>query len=227
METDWLPRLQALTEFQEREYQSRSLIANLPDEVQALPFWREFVSGSLAGKLSLPFYSLHKPKKNENCFYMGCGPSFLTDPWAEWGANFYGLDLSTTLARAVRARAPQLNGKLFKSLDQGYPHDLERYSIGQFDTVIAGGFSAYVPQDYNERVLREVKRILKPGGLLLWEGVDPESPWFEDWSIGQMYRGLEVNDTLIADWRALFDSFGKVQKQESGELFTWWLVQRS
>lgn len=221
---EWTERLQALKEHLEREHTARSSLTGLPDEVQALPFWRE-VSGKLGERLGVPFWTLYRPNKHERCLYIGCGPSFLTDPWVEWEAYFYGLDLRPSLVQAVRSRAPQLNGKLFKSLEQGAPHDLGRYPEGAFDLVIVAGFSPYFPIAYSEQVLDEIGRVLKAGGNLLWEVVDPDARWFEDWSIGQMYRGLEVYDTTPVEWQALLATRGTIKKELAGELFRFYLVQ--
>ncbi|AGY58491.1 class I SAM-dependent methyltransferase [Gloeobacter kilaueensis] len=219
--------LQALAEHREREHSGRNPLALLPDEVQALPFWREVVSGKLRDRLGLPFWQLVKPKKNDRCLYINCGPSFLTDPWVEWGALFWGLDLDGTMVRAVRARAPRLNSKLFKDMQEGAPHDLDRYSDGQFDCVIAAGFSFFLPQVYDEQVLTAIRRVLKPEGHLLWEAVNPASPWFEDWSIGQMYLGLEVvTAPALTGWQSLLSEIGPVRSRKGGELFELFDVAR-
>ncbi len=226
MQTDWNPTLQALTEYRERDLDARKQITRLPDEVQALPFWREILAGKLADRLGTPFYQVYKPQKNERCLYIGCGPSFLTDPWVEWGALFWGLDLNTAMVRAVKTRAPQLNSKLFKDIQQGSPHDLDRYPDANFDLVIAAGFSYFLPPAYNDLVISAIKRILKPGGKLLWEVADPESPWFEDWSIGQMYLGLEASALPLDEWKQLLTECGTVKAQDGGELFRTFLVER-
>lgn len=225
MQQAWTAILQTLAREREREFGGQGGGA-LPDEVQALPFWREVVSGKLAGRLGVPFWSVYRPPKNARCLFIGSGPSFLTDPWTEWNAYFWGLELSASLVKAVRARAPQLNGKLFKGLDQGPPHDLERYSPAAFDLVIATGFSYYLPIEYSELVLGGIARVLAPDGRLLWETAAPDSPWFEDWSIGQVYQGLEVVDVAASDWKARLTRLGAVRREQSGELFRFFLVER-
>ncbi|BAC90862.1 class I SAM-dependent methyltransferase [Gloeobacter violaceus] len=220
--------LQALAEHRERENNSRlPLSGRLPDEVQALPFWRETLAGKLTARLGAPFWQVHRPQKNERCLYISCGPSFLTDPWVEWGALFWGTDLDGAMVRAVRARAPQLNSKLFKDLQEAPPHDLDRYPEGQFDLVIAAGFSPFMPLAYSEAVIAAVRRVLKVGGGLLWEVADPDSSWFEDWSIGQIYLGLEVVAVPLADWKRALAAVGPIQAENSGELLHTFLVERA
>lgn len=222
---EWTPLLETLTLHLDREYASGQSAGDLPDEVQALPFWRESITGSLASRLAIPFYQLYRPPKNSRCLYLGCGPSFLSDPWLEWEAYFYGQDLSDTIVRAVRARAPRLNSKLFKAIEQGPPHRLDHHPEAFFDLVIANGFSYYLPLKYSDIVLNAVRRVAKVGSQLLWEVVDPASGWYEDWSIIQMYRDLEVPLTPLDEWVALLSEYGTIQAKKSGELFCTYHIQ--
>jgi SAM-dependent methyltransferase len=75
-------------------------------------------------------------------------------------------------------------------------------------------------------VLTEVKRVLKPGGVFVFDVLDPETPLAENWAILEMYLGTEVFLEPIADWKKLIQSSGgKIVKTLPGELFQLFKVQ--
>ena len=154
------------------------------------------------------------------CLDLGCGPSFLIYPWRDWDARFYGQDISGTICDMVRARGPQLNSKLFKGMVQAPAHKLDMYEPEQFDLVIATGVSCYFPLDYWEQVIARVKPLLKTGGSFVFDVIDPDKPWAEDWAILEMYLGVEVELTPLTDWRSLLKREGlKLKKELPGDLF--------
>ncbi len=213
----WLPLIEPVAERFNREYQGESF--ELPDEVEAMPIFRDRIAGSLAAKTTSPFWKLVQPKKNQHCLDIGCGVSFLIYPWRDWNALFYGQDISTVACDALNSRGPQLNSKLFKGVKRGPAHLLQ-YDADQFDIAIATGLSCYYPIDYWEMVLSEVKRVLKPKGSFIFDVIDPDLPLAEDWAILETYLGTEVYLEAIADWDHLLAKANTtVVKQETGELF--------
>jgi SAM-dependent methyltransferase len=94
------------------------------------------------------------------------------------------------------------------------------YDPQQFDGVIATGWSCYFPLEYWQIVLDEIKRILKPGGVLLVDILNLESPLAEDWAILETYLGTEVLLTSLEEWKPLIRKMGGTLAQTSeGELF--------
>ncbi|MFM2432028.1 MAG: hypothetical protein RLZZ511_3241 [Cyanobacteriota bacterium] len=218
----WQPMIQAVIDRFNREYERQNF--DLPDEVQAMPIFQDWIGGTLQTKTTSPFWELVKPQKKQRCLDIGCGFSFLIYPWREWDAAFYGQELSTVAQAALKARGPQLNSKLFKGVELGPAHHLA-YEDDQFDLAIATGFSCYYGLEYWALVLAEVKRVLKPGGIFVMDVLDPETELAENWAILETYLGAEVNLESLADWQHCVKSAGgKLGKRSDRELFQMWQV---
>ncbi|MDY6939189.1 MAG: class I SAM-dependent methyltransferase [Cyanobacteriota bacterium] len=206
-----------------REYRGESF--ELPEEVEAMPIFRDWAAGKLQSRVASPFWEMAKPKKNQHCLDIGCGVSFLIYPWWEWNAFFYGQEISNVARDALQSRAPQLNSKLFKGVEMGAAHELE-YEANRFDLAIATGFSCYFSRDYWSVVMQQVKRVLKPEGQFVFDVLNPEAALAEDWAILETYLGTEVFLDSIEDWEKTIKAAG-VRKKSSkpGELFTMFKVQ--
>lgn len=208
-----------------RQYQGEAF--ELPEEVEAMPIFQEWVGGTLAGKVASNFWEIAKPQKNQRCLDIGCGVSFLIYPWRDWDAYFYGQEISIVARDALNARGSQLNSKLFKGVALGTAQQLA-YESGQFDLAIATGWSCYYPLDYWAGVMAQVKRILKPGGQFVFDILNPEQPLAEDWAVLEMYLGAEVFLEPISEWEKLIQAAGaKVARRKSGELFDLYVVRWS
>lgn len=219
----WQALLSQVSSRFDREYRGENFA--LPEEVEAMPIFRDLAAGTLLAKVASPFWEIAKPQKNQRCLDIGCGVSFLVYPWRDWEAFFYGQDSSTVARDALNARGPQLNSKLFKGVQLGPAHRLN-YEENQFDLCLATGFSCYFPLDYWEVVMGEVKRVLKPEGSFVFDILNSDAPLAEDWAILETYRGAEVFLEAIADWEKLIKSTGaKVVKKKNGELFNLYKVQ--
>ncbi len=206
-----------------QQYQGKPF--ELPEEVEAMPIFQEWVGGTLTGKIASNFWELAPPQKNQRCLDIGCGVSFLVYPWRDWEAFFYGQDISTVARDALNARGSQLNAKLFKGVSLGSAQQLN-YESGQFDLAIATGWSCYYPLDYWSTVMAEVKRVIKPGGQFVFDVLNPEQPLAEDWAVLETYLGAEVFLEPIAEWEKTIIATGaKVVKRLSGELFELYLVR--
>lgn len=213
----WQSRLAEVAHRFNQEYQGQPF--DLPAEVMAMPVYQEWKAGLLAGKMASPFWNLALPRKQQRCLDIGCGVSFLIYPWRDWQAIFYGQDISTFARDTLNSRGPQLNSKLFKGVKLGGAHELH-YEEDQFDLAIATGFSCYYSLDYWSAVMAEVRRVLKPGGLFVFDVVDPELPLAENWAILETYLGAEVFLEDQNRWRQLFDSTqAEVLKHQPGEIF--------
>jgi len=212
-------RLNAVAARYDREYRREAV--EVPESVEALPIFQDWVAGKLSARLASPFWEMMKPQKLQNCLDLGCGGSFLFYPcWREWDARFFGQDLSGAICELVNARGSQLNSKLYKGMRQAAAHQLDVYEPQQFDFAIATGVSCYYEWSYWDTVLSAVKKVLKPGAPFIFDVIDPERPLAEDWAILEMYLGAEVELTPIADWKRQLKAVGvKIKKEQEGELF--------
>lgn len=216
--TAWQEQVSATTARYNQEYDGKPF--DLPSDVEAMPIFRDWTSGSLANQIASPFWEMMKPKKKQACLDLGCGLSFLIYPcWREWDAQFYGQDVSGFIRDTLTARGPQLNSKLFKGVKLAPAHLID-YDGLQFDWAIATGFSCYYPLDYWKMVLEAVKEVLKPGGTFVFDVLNPEGEMAENWAILEMYLGAEVFLHSLEDWRSLLKSVGgKITKEQDGSLF--------
>jgi SAM-dependent methyltransferase len=220
---DWQTQINTVALRFNREYRRESF--NLPPEVETMPIYREWASGALAARVASSFWEIAKPLKQQRCLDIGCGVSFLIYPWREWEAVFYGQDTSVMVRDTLNARGPQLNSKLFKGVQLGGAHEL-KYEANQFDLVIATGFSCYYSLAYWRSVMAEVKRILKPDGVFVFDVLDPDAPDAENWAILETYLGAEVFLEPLSEWQSLIQaSHAKVIKTLPGELFQLYKVK--
>lgn len=219
----WQAQLAAIAERFNREYRGEPF--ELPEEVEALPIFRERALGTLQAKVASEFWQIGRPQKNERCLDIGCGISFLIYPWRDWNALFYGQDISSEARDLLNSRGPQLNSKLFKGVQLGPAHHLN-YEPAYFDWAIATGWSCYYPLEYWTEVMAAVKRVLKPGGQFVFDLLDPEAPLAENWGILETYMGAEVLLEPLAAWETVIQAAGgKITKRLPGELFQLYKVQ--
>ncbi|HEY9887706.1 MAG TPA: hypothetical protein V6D02_04850, partial [Candidatus Obscuribacterales bacterium] len=118
-------RLEAVAQRYDREYRGDAV--DVPDEVEALPIFQDWVAGRLSARIASPFWEIAPLKKQQHCLDLGCGGSFLFYPWRDWDARFYGQDISPVICQMVNARGSQLNSKLYKGMKQAAAHQLDSY----------------------------------------------------------------------------------------------------
>jgi SAM-dependent methyltransferase len=220
---DWSSHIDRVRQRFDREFRQESI--DLPPEVEAMPIFRQWVSRDLALETTSPFWELSKFSKNHRCLDIGCGVSFLIYDWRDWQTYFYGQEISTVAQAALNSRGSQLNSKLFKGVQAGAAHQL-KYEDAMFDRVVATGFSCYYPPAYWQLVLAEVKRVLKPDGIFVFDAIDPAAEIAENWSILEMYLGAEVYLSPLAEITALVkEAGGRVTATKTGKLFQMYQVQ--
>jgi 2-polyprenyl-6-hydroxyphenyl methylase/3-demethylubiquinone-9 3-methyltransferase len=105
--------------------------------------------------------------KNVKLIDSGCGGGFLAEAFAEDGADVYGLDLSANAVRTARDHAIQqgLGLRVVNGRAECLP-----FASGVFDVVLMADVLEHL-RDY-PRALAESSRVLKPGGVLLYETVN-------------------------------------------------------
>jgi SAM-dependent methyltransferase len=219
---DWSSEIDRVKQRFDREFKQEAF--DLPAEVEAMPIFRDWISHNLAAKITSPFWELAGFQKNHRCLDIGCGVSFLIYNWREWETYFYGQEVSTVARTALNSRGSQLNSKLFKGVQAGAAHQLQ-YENDTFDRAIATGFSCYYPPEYWKLVLQEVKRVLKPNGVFIFDAIDPDTELAENWAILETYLGAEVFLSPLTEFTELVKEVGgRVTSTKSGELFQMYRV---
>jgi SAM-dependent methyltransferase len=222
---DWSSEIDRVKQRFDREFKQEAF--ELPPEVEAMPIFREWISRNLAAKIASPFWELAEFQKKHRCLDIGCGVSFLIYDWREWETYFYGQEVSVVARNALNSRGSQLNSKLFKGVQAGTADRL-KYENDTFDRVIATGFSCYYPPEYWKLVLQEVKRVLKPDGIFIFDAIDPDAELAENWAILEMYLGAEVLLSPLAQFTELVTEVGgSILATKTGELFQMYQVSFS
>ena len=94
------------------------------------------------------------------------------------------------------------------------------YEENFFDLAISTGVSCYYGLDYWDTVLSQVKRVLKPGGVFVFDVINPELPLAENWAILETYLGAEVYLEEVSAWSKLIKAVGaRVVSTRENELF--------
>ncbi|HEY9761362.1 MAG TPA: class I SAM-dependent methyltransferase [Trichocoleus sp.] len=200
-----LDQIRAVARRYDHEFSGQAF--ELPAEVEEMPIFREWAAGQLTSRIAAPFWELARPKRGQRCLDIGCGVSFLIYPWRDWEALFYGQEVSAIAQKALTTRGPQLNSKLFKGCKLAPAHQLE-YDESFFDIVIATGVSCYYSPDYWETVMAQVKRVLKPEGVFVFDVIDPDQVLAESWAILETYLGSEVQLEPLATWPNVIKASG-------------------
>lgn len=222
---DWSNDIDRVKQRFDREFKQEAF--ELPAEVEAMPIFREWISHNLAAKITSPFWELAKFQKKHRCLDIGCGVSFLIYNWREWETYFYGQEISVIARNALNSRGSQLNSKLFKGVQAGAAHQL-KYENDTFDRAIATGFSCYYPPEYWKLVLQEVKRVLKPDGVFVFDAIDPDAELAENWAILEMYLGAEVFLSPLSQFTELVTEVGgRITATRTGELFQMYQISFS
>jgi 2-polyprenyl-3-methyl-5-hydroxy-6-metoxy-1,4-benzoquinol methylase len=127
----------------------------------------------------------------------GCGPGILINQIkAIYGVNAYGVDLSTlAIKRAKEAGDKKIeykNGKLEKI----------PFPTGYFDAVVSFDVLEHVTD--KDRVLKEMVRVLKPGGKLLVYAISINDKFTWHWALRAITAGRYGVDTEGGHFRENF-----------------------
>lgn len=98
---------------------------------------------------------------------LGCAGGFMAEAMAKRGAEVTGIDPASAAIDAARAHARQEGHDI--RYDTGVGEDLP-YQDGVFDAVVCVDVLEHVAD--LDQVLREVARVLKPGGLFLYDTIN-------------------------------------------------------
>ena len=106
--------------------------------------------------------SEHAPKRGDTVLDLGCGGGQAALRVAKLGCRVLGVDFSETAIELARANARREN--LDVRFERGSALDLG--PLGPFDLVVDNHLLHCIIGRDRERVLREIRRVLVPGGAL-------------------------------------------------------------
>lgn len=106
-------------------------------------------------------------KEADKVLDIGCGTGALSLRAAQNGARVKGIDINSRMLEIAQIRADKLNLTDQIELCEMGIAELDREEADSYDVVMSGLCFSELTEDELSFTLREAKRILKPGGLLL------------------------------------------------------------
>jgi len=106
-------------------------------------------------------------KKGQKVLDLGCGTGALTLKAAHKGAKVKGIDINPQMLEIAKKRATKTNLLPNINLFEMGVAELESEKSDSYDVVMSGLCFSELTESELINTLKEIKRILKPGGLLL------------------------------------------------------------
>ncbi|MGJ3260595.1 MAG: methyltransferase domain-containing protein [Rhodospirillales bacterium] len=159
--------------------------ANRRDDLGGLPAayaaWRESTLGRITDTIEYDLIGAFMgPAKGLQILDVGCGDGVLAVNLANSGAHVTGVDVSERMIEAARARARGDGADIsFRVANAG---DLP-FEDDTFDAVVAVTVLCFVEDP--EAAIKEMRRVLKPGGLM----IAGELGRFSSWAVVRRVKG--------------------------------------
>ena len=140
-----------------------------------------------------------------NVLDIGCGPGIYTRDLLERGWNTYGIDISPKMIEKAQDTVKDWSGDNHVEFTTGLVTDLP-YPASKFDAIICIGVVSYI--DDLHKALKEVNRVLKPGGYVIFQISNKLSPFEIGTTIRNKLRPLvnmvktkDKDDELVEKFR--------------------------
>jgi len=134
---------------------------------------------------------LSKSSSNENALDVACGTGRISERLASEGMNVYCVDVSPEMIRVLQnkirsGRFPSIYGLCLAEATK-IP-----FKTGYFDLITCRGLMNYYPLEYMERVLKEMKGMLKDRGRIVFDISDIDNPLSQKGRELGMKTGKEI-----------------------------------
>ena len=143
-----------------------------------VPYFTDVIKSAYSGKLT-----------ELSLLDIGCGGGFLTEEYARLGCQVTGIDISPRSIAAARAHAGQENLSIDYQI--GSASQL-KYEGELFEIVSCCDVLEHIPNW--EEVIQEISRVLKPGGLFLFDTINRTERsratmifGLQDWSFTKLF----------------------------------------
>lgn len=133
------------------------------------------LEGHLLGAPQAALLERGAPWSGQRCLEIGCGDGLFGARLGRRGAHLVGLDLGPRLARLARgvSRVNRTGGHFLVARGDALPFPAE-----SFDRVVGNGILHHMSRSDLDTTLREVARVLRPGGRALFVEPVENSPLF-------------------------------------------------
>ena len=147
---------------------------------------------------------------------LGCGPGQVARYLQSRGAKTCGIDLSAEMVKRAQALNPEIR------FQQGNMLELSNIASGIFGGIAAFYSIIHIPREQVMGALREMKRVMRPGGVLLLafhvgkETLHKDEWWDKPGSIDfHFYESGEMKENLRA---AAFDVVEAIERDPYPEI---------
>jgi ubiquinone/menaquinone biosynthesis C-methylase UbiE len=133
-------------------------------------------------------FLLSKITANDVVLDMGCGTGRFTLPTANIARKVTGLDLSSAMIAKARQKAESLALDIdFLEADMAHMP----FADASFDVVVCMLALMHIPLEKRQQVFHEAKRVLRPGGTLLFS---VKNALFERMSTSDRFATVDITD---------------------------------
>ena len=178
-----------------------------PAQAAAYDQWYDEPLGRQVGPLEkAALFSLLPPLKGRLVLEGGCGTGYFTLPLAEQGATLVASDLSGAMLARARDKAEGYGDRIaWVQADLCYLP----FSGEKFDMVAAILVLDFVAD--REAAVREMARVLRPGGFLVLAVLNLFSLWCLGWKVKALVQPSRWKSAPFlseAEWRRLLERVG-------------------